>query len=216
VPDAGLVIDAAPADVVAALRDGPPLDAEALAQRADHRRRLHATEAPVTLGPPEPPAPSGLTGALGTVLRMFDLVTPDPAPSADDVTRDTLAPRGLRGLGVGSAPYQGRARLVTGSGQGLADFEPGEVLVATMTSPSYNVVLSLAGAVVTETGDAMSHAAIMARELGVPAVIGVPRAVASIRDGDLVTVDPLAGSVAVDRSATPTPTPTSTVTGDST
>jgi rifampicin phosphotransferase len=99
---------------------------------------------------------------------------------------------------VGSEPYQGTARFVTGSGQGLADFEPGEVLVATMTSPSYNVVLSLAGAVVTETGDAMSHAAIMARELRFPAVIGVQRsAVAAIRDGDLVTVDPRAGSVTV-------------------
>jgi rifampicin phosphotransferase len=215
--DAALVIEAAPAHVSSAMRDDAPLDDEALGRCAEHRHRLRATDAPVTLGPPEPPAPSGLPGALGTVLRMFDLVTPAPAGARE----------GLAGLGVGSAPYQGRARLVNGSGQGLADFEPGEVLVATMTSPSYNVVLSLAGAVVTETGDAMSHAAIMARELGVPAVIGVPGAVASICDGDLVTVDPVRGSVTVDRTAIGSPAPpasrtgststsTPTVTGDTT
>jgi rifampicin phosphotransferase len=206
-PDAGLVIEAVPAEVGAALRNGSSLDIDALVERAEHRRRLKATEAPIALGPPEPPPPSGLSGALGTVMRMFGLLTPEPG-----TTRD-----GLHGLGVGSEPYQGTARLVNGSGQGLADFEPGEVLVATMTSPSYNVVLSLAGAVVTETGDAMSHAAIMARELRLPAVIGVARALASIRDGDLVTVDPIAGSVTVHPpAASPpatTPAHTSTITG---
>lgn len=190
-PDARLVIEAAPAEVSAALRDGSPLDTDELGTRAEHRRRLNATEAPITLGPPEPPSPSGLTGALGTVTRMFDLLTPESGPTRDD----------LHGLGVGSEPYQGVARLVNGSGQGLADFEPGEVLVATMTSPSYNVVLSLAGAVVTETGDAMSHAAIIARELGLPAVIGVSGAVATICDGDVVTVDPTTGSVTVHSTA---------------
>jgi pyruvate,water dikinase len=128
---------------------------------------------------------------------MFDLATSAPRrPSAV----------GLSGLGVGTERYQGRARLVNGSGDGLADFEPGEVLVATMTSPSYNIVLSLAGAMVTEAGDHMSHAAIMARELGVPAVIGVAHAVSSIRNGDLVTVDPIAGSVSIDARPGPTPT----------
>jgi rifampicin phosphotransferase len=55
VPDAGLVIEALPAEVVAALRSGSSLDIDALVKRAEHRRRLKATEAPITLGPPEPP-----------------------------------------------------------------------------------------------------------------------------------------------------------------
>ena len=109
----------------------------------------------------------------------------------------TPSTEALRGMGIGSKPYEGRARLVIGAGDGLDTFEAGDVLVAPMTSPSYNVLLAMAGAVVTEEGDALSHAAIMARELALPAVIGAPGATAEIHDGDHVRVDPASGTVRV-------------------
>jgi phosphohistidine swiveling domain-containing protein len=98
-------------------------------------------------------------------------------------------------MGIGNEPYEGQARLLVGAGEGFESFEPGDVLIAPMTSPTYNVVLALAGALVTEEGDAMSHAAIMARELGIPAVIGAPEVTRRISDGDRVLVDPLAGRI---------------------
>jgi rifampicin phosphotransferase len=189
-PDPGLVIEATPAEVAAALRHESPLDATELARRAAARRAIRAVDAPPLLGPPEPPPPTDFPGALGVLLRVFAL-----APSTPPVQPP------LHGLGIGDEPYTGPARVVDGHGQGLDAFQPGEVLVATMTSPSYNAVLALAGAVVTEAGDGMSHAAIMARELGLPAVIGAATCTREISDGDLVTVDPVAGRVQVHRGA---------------
>jgi pyruvate,water dikinase len=75
--------------------------------------------------------------------------------------------------------------------------EPGDVLVVPCTTPAFNMVLSLAGAIVTAEGGALSHAAVLARELGIPAVIGAPCALIDIPDGSMIEVDPIAGSVKV-------------------
>lgn len=185
-PDRDLVIEATPTEIAAALRHTTMLDSSELAGRAAARRAIRAVDAPSHLGPPEPPTPTNFPGALGVILRAFALASPaEPARPS------------LHGLGIGDEQYTGQARVVDGAGQGLDAFQPGDVLVATMTSPSYNAVLALAGAVVTETGDGMGHAAIMARELAIPAVIGAVDATREVSDGDLVTVDPVAGRVHV-------------------
>jgi phosphohistidine swiveling domain-containing protein len=71
------------------------------------------------------------------------------------------------------------------------------VLVATMTTAAYNAVLTVCGALVVEAAGPLSHAGVMARELGLPAVLGAAGATAAIPDGALVEVDPLRGSVRV-------------------
>jgi pyruvate,water dikinase len=76
----------------------------------------------------------------------------------------------------------------------MASMEPGDVLVVPCTTPAYNVVLSIAEAVVTADGGPLSHAAVLARELGIPAVVGASGAMA-IPDGSTVEVDPLEGVV---------------------
>lgn len=186
--DPDLAVEASADELDTALRGGTPLSSAELAGRAVRRRSVLAADAPRTLGPPEPPPPEGLPGALGEVLALFELFaygepTPDRPP--------------LTGFGIGDHVYEGRVRRVLGADATAGDFEPGEVLVAPMTSPSYNVLLSLAGALVTEEGGAISHAAIMARELGLPAVIGCPSATNELADGDVVRVDPVAGRVTV-------------------
>ena len=185
--DARLVIEATPGAITAALRGQGELDSDALVERAAYRRSLRSADAPRRLGPPEPPLPENLPGALGLVMRAIAVLGLGETASKD----------ALCGMGIGSTAYEGRARLVIGAGDGLDTFEAGDVLVAPMTSPSYNVLLAMAGAVVTEEGDALSHAAIMARELALPAVIGAPRATAEIQDGDYVRVDPVSGTVRV-------------------
>jgi pyruvate,water dikinase len=126
-------------------------------------------------------------GALGTVLAVFEVY---------EFGTVTPVEQAMRGEGFGSQTYTGTARLVVGAEpDAIERFEPGDVLVAPMTSPSYNLLLSLAGGLVTEEGGTFSHAAIMARELGLPAVLGVPGATRRIADGDLVTVDPANGVV---------------------
>ena len=80
---------------------------------------------------------------------------------------------------------------------GPADFHrlrPGDVLVTRTTSPTYNVVLPLLGAIVTDRGGALSHAAIVSREFGIPGVVGCRDATTRIRDGARVRVDGLSGT----------------------
>jgi pyruvate,water dikinase len=79
----------------------------------------------------------------------------------------------------------------------------GDVLVAPVTAPAWTPLFALAAAVVTETGGALSHAAIVAREYGIPAVLAVKRATSLLADGDHVVVDGNAGWVDRDVRETP-------------
>jgi len=121
--------------------------------------------------------------ALNAVIaHIFDV--PD-VPNSETV---------LRGLPVNTGVYEGPARVVHDS----ADFEriqQGDVLVTRMTSPHFNVVLPLLGAIVTDRGGQLSHAAIVAREYGIPGIVGTREATAKIVDGARVRVDGSSGEV---------------------
>ena len=93
--------------------------------------------------------------------------------------------------------------LVTSGSQQALDLlakvliEPGDVLVTRSTSPYFNVVLPMLGAIVTDRGGALSHAAIVAREYGIPCVVGAVGATSRITTGDTITVDGDAGTVTI-------------------
>ena len=70
-------------------------------------------------------------------------------------------------------PYTGTARVVIDADDALDRVDPGDVIVARLTVPTFNSVLAIAGAVVTENGGLLCHTAVIARELGIPAVVGV-------------------------------------------
>jgi pyruvate,water dikinase len=91
------------------------------------------------------------------------------------------------GKAVGEKIASGRVRLVRGA-KDLEAFQPGEVLVAEATSPDWEPVMKRAAAVVTDRGGRTCHAAIVARELGLPAVVGTADATARIANGAPVTV----------------------------
>jgi pyruvate,water dikinase len=73
--------------------------------------------------------------------------------------------------------------------------EQGDVLVCLLTTPTWNVAFGIVGAVVTETGGIVSHTAIAAREFGIPAVCGVRDVTTTVRDGQTLHVDGVAGTV---------------------
>jgi pyruvate,water dikinase len=103
----------------------------------------------------------------------------------------------LAGIAASPGVYRGQARVVTTP----ADFGrlvQGDVLVAIMTTPAYNVLLPLLGAVVTDTGGVLSHAAIVAREYHIPAVVATGAATTTIPDGSVVTVDGDRGTVTIE------------------
>jgi phosphohistidine swiveling domain-containing protein len=101
----------------------------------------------------------------------------------------------LTGLGLGDRPVTARACVVTAAADALGRLLPGEVLVTSSTTPAFSAALSIAGGLVVEQGGYMSHAAVTARELCLPAVIGAAGAIAAIPDGCIVCVDPGAGMV---------------------
>jgi pyruvate,water dikinase len=93
----------------------------------------------------------------------------------------------VEGIAVGDRIATGAARVLRDASM-LADFRPGEVLVTESTDPDWEPILKQAAAVVTEGGGRTSHAAIVARELGIPAVVGTSGAMTALASGTVVTV----------------------------
>jgi phosphohistidine swiveling domain-containing protein len=94
--------------------------------------------------------------------------------------------------------YTGPARVVRRRSD-LKSVRAGDVLIAKTTSSEYAEVFHLIGAIVTDRGGVLSHAAVVAMETNIPAVVGTREATAVIHDGDMVTVDATAGTVIVHR-----------------
>jgi pyruvate,water dikinase len=92
------------------------------------------------------------------------------------------------GNAVGTRIASGRTRLIRDVSH-LNEFQPGDVLVADTTTPDWEPVMKIAAAIVTNRGGRTCHAAIIARELGIPAIVGCDNATAVIADGEMVTVD---------------------------
>jgi len=120
----------------------------------------------------------------------------------------------VRGLAAAPGTATGRVRVIEtpADGDRLAD---GEILVAQMTNPDWLPTIRRAGALVTDTGGLTCHAAIVARELGVPCVVGTRSATTALSEGSVVTVDGahgkvLAGAVAGDGTATAVTSATAT------
>lgn len=172
--------------------DGP--SADELAARAEYRVTRTSKDAPPLLGPPPspPPDPSGLPPGVARVMRATGIVIGSLFGSSEAVHEENL----LRGLAASGGVYEGPARCVSGP----AEFDRitrGDVLVTESTSEAFNILLPLLGAIVTDSGGLLSHSAIVAREFGIPGVVGTREATRRIADGMRVRVDGDKGEVAV-------------------
>lgn len=92
-----------------------------------------------------------------------------------------------RGEAIGRKVVTGKARLLSSPAES-GKLQAGDIVVTDLTSPDWDPILKLAGGIITNKGGRTSHASIVARELGVPAVVGCGNATESIRDGALITV----------------------------
>lgn len=165
-----------------------------LVERQRQRQLMSLLDPPTTLGAPEPTPPlSVLPASMRRMVTTVQIVMEQMGMAGD---RDALG-AGLRGTGIGSTIYRGTARSAGSPEEALDLMEPGDVLVVPFTTPAYNVVLAIAGGIVTSEGGPLSHAAVLARELGIPAIIGAPGALREIANGCLVDVDPVAGEVRI-------------------
>ncbi len=190
--DAEHVVNLGGDELVASLRGQVGPRSEAVATRDEVRLRRARLESPAHLGPePVEPDLAALPEAMRemmsisiAVLRLLEAAD-DLSPRTDGV---------LVGTGIGVEAYVGTARVVTDADDAFERVEPGDVIVTAFTVPTFNSVLALAGAVVTEQGGLLCHTAVIARELGIPGIVGVAGAL-DIPDGSRVEVDPVAGTV---------------------
>ena len=142
-----------------------------------------ALRPPLTLGPPAPAPPAD--APPNPIALMFG----GPAEETDD-------PLLLKGKGASQGIATGRARVAFSLEEAEA-LQAGEVLVCPFTAPAWMPVFTTAAAIVTNQGGVLSHAAIEAREYGVPCVTGTQFGTERIPDGATVTVDGLAGTVRI-------------------
>jgi phosphohistidine swiveling domain-containing protein len=105
----------------------------------------------------------------------------------------------LTGIAASSGVVEGLVRVV--HDPGVVEVEPGEVLVAATTDPSWASIMFVSAALVVDIGSVLSHAAVVARELGLPSVVNTRNGTHMLRDGDLVRVDGTAGTVQVIKRA---------------
>ena len=131
------------------------------------------------------PDPSWFPPHLSMFFRIFSRFD---APERDG--------EGLLGLAGGGGTTIATARVLRTPDE-LHRLRPGDVLVCQCTGAAWAPAYGIAGAVVTERGGVLSHPAILAREYGLPAVLGVPGATTRIRDGQRIRVDGTRGSVEV-------------------
>lgn len=195
--DPALAIDATAGEIVALLtRTGGPGNDE-LKEHRRWRTSHEASEFPPWLGaPPSPPPPAEwLPAHARRTQRALDAALSalflEPPPKIEVGATTTLS-----GLPVSPGTYDGPARLVKDSAD-FARIRKGDVLVTRATSATFNVVLPLLGAIVTDRGGQLCHAAIVAREHAIPGVVGTREATSRIQDGSRVRVDGSAGVVTV-------------------
>ncbi|MCS7479671.1 rifamycin-inactivating phosphotransferase [Umezawaea endophytica] len=134
-------------------------------------------------------------------FRSYEALTPPRVLTSDGEAvagtygRDDLPEGALVGLAVSAGTVEGRARVLLDIAQ--ADLEPGDILVTTHTDPSWSPLFVAITALVTEVGGMMTHGAVIAREYGLPAVVGVEHATRSIRDGQRIRVSGTDGFVEI-------------------
>jgi pyruvate,water dikinase len=134
-------------------------------------------------------------GQIYVIQARPETVASQRAPTAlESYSLKGSSPVLATGRAVGEKIASGPVRVIEGPQQ-LADFEPGEVLVTQSTSPDWEPVMKIAAAIVTERGGRTCHAAIVARELGVPAVVGAAGVTGALRTGTVVTVSCAEGDV---------------------
>ena len=154
----------------------------AVAARRQEWQRQRRLSPPLVLGNP-----------LGArlIARATDAMrAPGMATSAED------SHAVLTGMPASPGRATGPVRVVRGP-EDFARFQPGEVLVAQVTAPAWTPLFGRAAAVITDGGSLAAHASLVAREYGIPAVVGAGDATARLQDGQRVTVDGSAGVVEV-------------------
>lgn len=191
--DAELILDATHQEMLALLRGTAAVTEAELQERRHWRMNKSIDEVPPVLGPPPTPPPplDWLPAKLHSTMRAFGMVMGNVFDDAAEPSVDKI-----KGLPVSPGIYEGIARVIL-STRDFGRLQQGDVLITKNTSAGFNVVLPIIGALVTDRGGLLSHAAIVSREYGIPGVVSTKTATQLVPDGARVRVDGNTGEVTV-------------------
>ncbi len=192
--DASHAVDLTGDEVVGLLQTGKGPPPDAVRERVDYRITKTAADCPKFLGG-EPGAPPD-TAILPLPARRAGKAVEAVLGNLFKESEKTSTAKVIRGIAVNAGVYEGTARRIDGAGD-FHRIEQGDVLVTGTTAPYFNVVLPMLGAIVTDRGGQLCHAAIVSREYGIPGIVGTREATRLIPDGARVRVDGAAGEVTV-------------------
>src|ERR1019366_8197947 len=169
IEDANQLIDAGLEEMCSLVSGATGPTAKELAERYEYRATHSAKDAPALLGDPPspPPDPSKLPPAAARLMRAMGISLGAIFGSSEVEHEEHL----LRGLAASRGVYEGPARRVSGPSE-FDRIVQGDVLVTESTTEAFNILLPLLGAIVTDNGGLLSHSAIVAREYGIPGVVG--------------------------------------------
>jgi len=193
IKEASHFIDAGIDEMQALLLGTGGPSAEELEKRHTFRTSHTAKDVPQSFGtPPSPPDASGLPPAVGRLMRATGVALAALFGSSDAPHEMHM----LRGLAASKGIYEGPARRINGPTE-FGRIVKGDILVTPSTTEAFNILLPLLGAIVTDAGGLLSHSAIVAREYGIPGVVGTRDATERIADGARLRVDGNRGEVTV-------------------
>lgn len=155
-------------------------------KRQATRARFTQVKPPPLLGTP-PASPFTRKDALYRAMRKAEVYAPEPSPIPTQMVKGQAASAGVA---------RGTARIITSLAE-AKELKSGEILVTRATTPPWTPLFGVATAVVTDTGGVLSHCAVVAREYGIPAVVGTGQATQFFRTGQLLEVNGTVGTVRV-------------------
>ena len=177
-------------EITALLRGAGEPDRDEITARWRRRDAVIAADPPDTLGPESAPPPvdafpAPLARATAAILATVAAMEGEPSVEP------------LAGSGVGQDPATGRALVAASSADAFERLSDGDILVAPYTGPAWNSLLPMLAGIVVEECGPMCHAAIVTREFGIPALVGVTGATDLVPDEATVNVDPTEGRLIV-------------------
>ena len=177
-------------EVREAMANGTDLTATVADRKSELEACAQASPPDILGTPPPPPQPGDFVDPFmdAVTSRLLGIKAPPTGEQDPDL---------IDGVAGSPGTYTGVARVVR-SLEEAGDLEDGEIMVCEMTLPPWVPMFAIAGAVVSDVGGVMSHCAIVAREFGIPAVVGSVNGTSRIQTGQTVTVDGTNGNVWLD------------------
>jgi pyruvate,water dikinase len=189
IDDAELMTEASAPEIRTLLLNDEGPSSKELRDRYEFRKDHSIEDVPAVLGAPDQiPVPADWLPEGARVFARMGIL------QAEGIADTESEGEVIKGRAASPGIYTGIARIIADASQ-LDQIQDGDVLVTTATNPAFNVVLPRVGAIVTQYGGLLSHAAIVAREFGLPAVVGCKKLLSKIESGSKITVDGDSGTV---------------------